>query len=243
MDICESDTRVGGTWRYVTKLKNGKTVGQYRRLPAKCSAPDRFVRTERWDDWDPGETLVTTELVEQRRHDDHDCDDRVSVAGSARRGAEGRPDAEGHRASSTTRLDALLKAQTLAVSFRSSESCRRGARGGRLRTASAGRSGRFLARVIPGSTRAPSVSTLRSLCSRDSFAVSVSTIGADRTPSHLVGGNRHSRRRCRRRGCRDRIGRRPRLRRRLARNPGSPLNVRCWCRSLRRARPFRRAAA
>ena len=27
-------------------------------------APDRFVRTERWDDWDPGETLVTTELVE-----------------------------------------------------------------------------------------------------------------------------------------------------------------------------------
>ena len=34
--------------------------------------------------------------------------------------------------------------------------------------------------------RAPSVSTFKSLCSRDSLAVSVSTIGADRTPSTLL---------------------------------------------------------
>jgi uncharacterized protein YndB with AHSA1/START domain len=63
MDICESDTRPGGAWRYVTKLKNGKTVGQFG-VYKEVSAPDRFVRTEQWDDWDPGETLVTTELVE-----------------------------------------------------------------------------------------------------------------------------------------------------------------------------------
>jgi uncharacterized protein YndB with AHSA1/START domain len=63
MDICESDTRVGGTWRYVTRLKNGKTVGQFG-VYTEVAAPHRFVRTERWDDWDPGETLVTTVLVE-----------------------------------------------------------------------------------------------------------------------------------------------------------------------------------
>lgn len=63
MDICESDTRAGGTWRYVTKLKNGKTVGQFG-VYKEVVAPHRFVRTERWDDWDPGETLVTIVLVE-----------------------------------------------------------------------------------------------------------------------------------------------------------------------------------
>ena len=63
MDICESDTRVGGAWRYVTRLKNGKTVGQFG-VYKEVAAPHRFVRTERWDDWDPGETLVTIELVE-----------------------------------------------------------------------------------------------------------------------------------------------------------------------------------
>jgi uncharacterized protein YndB with AHSA1/START domain len=63
MDICESDTRPGGAWRYVTKLKNGKTVGQFG-VYTEVSAPDRFVRTERWDDWDPGETLCTVDLVE-----------------------------------------------------------------------------------------------------------------------------------------------------------------------------------
>jgi uncharacterized protein YndB with AHSA1/START domain len=64
MDICESDTRPGGAWRYVTTLKNGKTVGQFG-VYTDVSAPDRFVRTERWDDWDPGETVCTTILVEQ----------------------------------------------------------------------------------------------------------------------------------------------------------------------------------
>ena len=32
----------------------------------EVSAPTRFVRTERWEDWDPGETLVTVDLIEER---------------------------------------------------------------------------------------------------------------------------------------------------------------------------------
>lgn len=64
MDICESETRPGGAWRYVTKLKHGKTVGQFG-VYTEVSAPDRFVRTERWDDWDPGETVCTVVLAEQ----------------------------------------------------------------------------------------------------------------------------------------------------------------------------------
>jgi uncharacterized protein YndB with AHSA1/START domain len=63
MDICDSDPRAGGVWRYVTKLKNGKTVGQFGTY-TEVSAPERFVRTERWDDWDPGETVCTVVLVE-----------------------------------------------------------------------------------------------------------------------------------------------------------------------------------
>ena len=31
----------------------------------EVSAPTRFVRTERWEDWDPGETRVTVDLVEE----------------------------------------------------------------------------------------------------------------------------------------------------------------------------------
>jgi uncharacterized protein YndB with AHSA1/START domain len=62
LEICESDARRGGSWRFVMK-RNNKTVGQYGTY-REVSAPDRFVRTERWEDWDPGETLVTTVLTE-----------------------------------------------------------------------------------------------------------------------------------------------------------------------------------
>ena len=64
VEVCESDTRPGGAWRITSKLPNGKLVGQYG-VYREVSPPDRFVRTERWDDWDPGETLVTTELAEK----------------------------------------------------------------------------------------------------------------------------------------------------------------------------------
>ena len=63
IDVCESDARPGGTWRFVSKVR-GRQIGQFG-VYNEVDAPRRFVRTERWEDWDPGETLVTTELVEQ----------------------------------------------------------------------------------------------------------------------------------------------------------------------------------
>lgn len=63
-DVCEIDLRVGGRWRYVTRKPNGKAVGQggvYREIVPG----ERIVNTESWEDWDAGETLVTTVLAEQ----------------------------------------------------------------------------------------------------------------------------------------------------------------------------------
>jgi uncharacterized protein YndB with AHSA1/START domain len=62
MEVCESDARPGGSWRFVSKVRN-KLVTQYG-VYREVTAPSRFVRTERWEDWDPGETLVTLELAE-----------------------------------------------------------------------------------------------------------------------------------------------------------------------------------
>jgi uncharacterized protein YndB with AHSA1/START domain len=63
IDVCESDARPGGAWRFVTSVR-GRKVVQYGVYTA-VDAPRRFVRTERWEDWDPGETLVTADLVER----------------------------------------------------------------------------------------------------------------------------------------------------------------------------------
>lgn len=62
IDVCESDVRPGGAWRIVTKVRGRQIVqfGVYQEV----DAPRRFVRTERWEDWDPGETLVSVDLVE-----------------------------------------------------------------------------------------------------------------------------------------------------------------------------------
>ncbi len=64
MEICEIDLRVGGAWRFVTRRPDGKEIGQvgvYREI----KPPERIVNTESWEDWNPGELLVTTVLVEQ----------------------------------------------------------------------------------------------------------------------------------------------------------------------------------
>lgn len=63
IEVCESDTRPGGAWRFVSKVRD-KLVTQYGTY-TEVDPPARFVRTERWEDWDPGETVVTLELTEQ----------------------------------------------------------------------------------------------------------------------------------------------------------------------------------
>ena len=62
IEVCESDPTPGGRWRFVTTVK-GQSITQYG-VYREVVSPSRFVRTERWEDWDPGETVVTTELVE-----------------------------------------------------------------------------------------------------------------------------------------------------------------------------------
>lgn len=63
IELCESDARPGGAWRFVSTMR-GKQIVQYG-VYTEVDAPRRFVRTERWEDWDPGETLVTVELAER----------------------------------------------------------------------------------------------------------------------------------------------------------------------------------
>jgi uncharacterized protein YndB with AHSA1/START domain len=62
--VCEIDLRVGGAWHFVSRRPDGKQIGQlgvYREIVK----PERIVNTEQWEDWDAGETLVTTVLTEQ----------------------------------------------------------------------------------------------------------------------------------------------------------------------------------
>ena len=63
IESCESDARPGGSWRFVSNVR-GRQIVQFG-IYMEVSAPTRFVRTERWEDWDPGETLVTVDLVEE----------------------------------------------------------------------------------------------------------------------------------------------------------------------------------
>lgn len=64
LTVCEIDLRVGGAWRFVVTRPDGKAVGQYGAY-REVASPDKLVNTERWEDWDPGETLVTTVLTDQ----------------------------------------------------------------------------------------------------------------------------------------------------------------------------------
>src|SRR5258705_1170956 len=61
--VCEIDLRVGGTWHFVSRRPDGKQIGQ-RGVYREIAPPERIVNTESWDDWNPGEVLVTVVLVE-----------------------------------------------------------------------------------------------------------------------------------------------------------------------------------
>jgi uncharacterized protein YndB with AHSA1/START domain len=64
-DLCEIDLRVGGRWRYVMRKPDGKTVGQHG-VYREIASGERIVNTESWEDWNPGEILVTTRFTEER---------------------------------------------------------------------------------------------------------------------------------------------------------------------------------
>ncbi|MGH9383239.1 MAG: SRPBCC family protein [Vicinamibacterales bacterium] len=63
--VCDVDLRVDGKWRFVSTKPDGRTVGQYG-VYREIVPGERLVQTELWEDWDAGETLVTTVLSEQR---------------------------------------------------------------------------------------------------------------------------------------------------------------------------------
>jgi uncharacterized protein YndB with AHSA1/START domain len=61
--VCDIDLRVGGHWRYVVRRPDGKEIGQ-KGVFREIVRGERIVNTESWEDWDAGETLVTTMLEE-----------------------------------------------------------------------------------------------------------------------------------------------------------------------------------
>jgi uncharacterized protein YndB with AHSA1/START domain len=64
--VCEVALQVGGEFHFVSQRPNGKRVGQ-RGVYREIVAPERLVHTEWWEDWNPGECLVTVELAERAR--------------------------------------------------------------------------------------------------------------------------------------------------------------------------------
>jgi len=64
MQICEIDLRVGGKYRFVWQGPGKPNVGMYG-VYREVVSPEHFVRTESWEDWDAGETLVTTSLADR----------------------------------------------------------------------------------------------------------------------------------------------------------------------------------
>jgi len=64
LEICEIDLTIGGAFRFVWRGPGKRDVGM-RGLYREIVAPERFVRTEAWEDWDAGETLVSTIFADQ----------------------------------------------------------------------------------------------------------------------------------------------------------------------------------
>lgn len=63
LEICEIDLRAGGAFHHVWRGPGKKDVGM-RGVYREVVPGERIVNTESWEDWDAGETLVTTRLVE-----------------------------------------------------------------------------------------------------------------------------------------------------------------------------------
>jgi len=63
LTVCDIDLRPGGAWRFVSRLPDGREIGQ-RGLYREVAAPERIVKTESWEDWNPGELVTTVLLAE-----------------------------------------------------------------------------------------------------------------------------------------------------------------------------------
>ena len=62
--VCEVDLRVGGSWRFVNELPNGKRVafyGEYREI----APPDRLVFTEIFEDFPDTVSLVSSTFTDE----------------------------------------------------------------------------------------------------------------------------------------------------------------------------------
>ena len=64
LEVCEVDLKVEGKWRFVLRQPEGKMIAQFG-VYKEIAPPARLVNTESWEDWNPGETLVTTALTEE----------------------------------------------------------------------------------------------------------------------------------------------------------------------------------
>ena len=64
LDVCEVDLKVGGKWRFVMRGLDGTSMGM-GGVYLEIAPPERLVSTESFDDY-PGESVVTTVLVEER---------------------------------------------------------------------------------------------------------------------------------------------------------------------------------
>ena len=64
LEICDIDLRPGGSYRFVWRGPGKKDVGMHGTY-REVVRGERLVRTEAWEDWDAGETLVTISLAEQ----------------------------------------------------------------------------------------------------------------------------------------------------------------------------------
>jgi uncharacterized protein YndB with AHSA1/START domain len=60
--VCETDFRVGGSWRFVLRGPDGSEMGMYG-VYREIVPPERTVHTESFDDY-PGESIVTAVWVE-----------------------------------------------------------------------------------------------------------------------------------------------------------------------------------
>jgi len=63
IESCESDPRVGGSWRFASKA-GANQMAKYG-VYTEMDPPRRFVRTERYEGWDIGEIIMTVELAER----------------------------------------------------------------------------------------------------------------------------------------------------------------------------------